>query len=210
MTDACATLTELNEATQTVVCVVSSFSYLTLLSPLVIAISAVIAFLGLRSAREIARKKATLDLIEKVESTPHYRDLQANFRYYAETQQFLRLHAPNGEKDRLDRTAVLDYLNHYELISIGIESKILDASFYKRWMATAFVRDWNAAAHFIQRERWKKNATTNAWEYFPKTYGTYQRMAHRFNKATFTLNEYFAPPPDAPEGPGDKPPLEAS
>lgn len=205
MTNACSDFTIVNETTQTVVCVVSSFSYLTLLSPLVIAISAFIAYLGLKSAREIARKKATLDLIEKVESTPHYRDLQANFRYYAETNAFYRLHAPTGEKDRIDRTAVQDYLNHYELVSIGIENKILDAGFYKRWMATAFVRDWNAASDFIQRERWKQNPDTGEWTYFSGLYETYQRVARRFNKKATLLNETYKGPPDAAEGPGDKP-----
>jgi hypothetical protein len=207
VTNACSNLTILNETTQTVVCVVSSFSYLTLLSPAIIAISAFIAYLGLRSAREIARKKATLDLIEKVESTPHYRDLQANFRYYAETKEFARLHTPMGEKDRMDRTAVQDYLNHYELVSIGIENKILDEEFYKKWMATPFVRDWNAASDFVQRERWKQNPTTAEWEYFPKLYETYQRVALRFNKAANKLNAKYAPHPDTAEGPGDKPPL---
>jgi hypothetical protein len=207
VTNACSELAILNETTQTFVCVVSSFSYLSLLSPAVIAISAFIAYLGLRSAREIARKKATLDLIEKVESTPHYRDLQANFRYYAETNAFYRLHAPSGEKDRMDRSAVQDYLNHYELVSIGIENKILDAGFYKRWMASPFVRDWNAASDFIQRERWKQSAETQEWEYFPKLYETYQRVARRFNKDATQLNAAYAPPPETAKGPGDKPPL---
>ena len=207
MTNACSTLTILDETTQTVVCVVSSFSYLSLLSPAIIAVSAFIAYLGLKSARDTARKKATLDLIEKVESTPHYRDLQANFRYFAETNEFSRINIPKGEKDRMDRSAVLDYLNHYELVSIGIENKILDEGFYKRWMATAFVRDWNAASDFVQRERWKKDAKTDKWTYFPKQYETYQRVALRFNKKANKLDADYAPPPQEAEGPGDTPPF---
>jgi Domain of unknown function (DUF4760) len=45
-----------------------------------------------------------------------------------------------------------DYINHYELVAIGIRSNILDERMYRTWMEGPFVRDFNSAADFIQSE----------------------------------------------------------
>lgn len=206
MTDTanCSELANLTEATQIIVCVASGFSWTTLLSPAIIAVSAIIAWRSLNSARELARKKATLDLIEKVESSSHYRQMHSTFAYYRNMKRFPDLHNPTEDKDRRDRTDVQDYLNHYELVSIGIEEGILDEGFYKRWMKGPFVRDWNAAADYIQRERWKKRASGD-WYYHDALYEAYQRVATSFDSSAITLTDATAPPPENAEGPGDEP-----
>jgi hypothetical protein len=192
------------EAVQLAGCAASSFSWVSLASPLVIAISAAIALASLRASKEMARKKATLDLIEKVESTSHYRHLQTTFAYFKRTQSFDRLHDPHEEKDRADRSAIQDFLSHYELVSIRIEAKILDPKFYQDWMANPFVRDWNSASDFIQRERWKWNTETSKWEYYDRLFETYQRIARKFSTEAIELNAAYSGPPNKPKGPGDK------
>ncbi|WP_220800681.1 DUF4760 domain-containing protein [Roseobacter sp. OBYS 0001] len=147
----------MNEATQTIVCVASSFSYLSLAGPVVIAVSACIAFAGYRASTAMARKRATIDLIEKVESTILYRKMQSTFMYHREEGTLKNLNDPKNERDRQDRKDIQDFLNHYELVSIGIKSDILDKGIYIKWMGGPFVRDWNAATDFIQRERWKED-----------------------------------------------------
>lgn len=193
------------EAAQAViVCVASSFSWVSLLTPLIVLISIGVAFLGVRSARASARQRATLDMIEKVESAPHYRSLHAVFSYHRRQDSFSRLHNPTEEKGKSERQAVLDYLNHYELVSIGIREQILDAEFYRNWMLSPFVRDWNAAANFIQRERWKWDSKQSLWTYHDPLFENYQFMAKKWSYEAVDLSRNSSGPPDVPSGPGDE------
>ncbi len=166
--------------------------------------SAVVALLGVRSARATARQRATLDLIEKVESTPHYRGLHSVFSYHRRQSTFDRLHDPLEEKDKDERQKVLDYLNHYELVAIGIRHAILDGKIYKAWMLGPFVRDWNASAAFIQRERWKWDANGASWIYHARLYENYQSVAQTWSTDATDIDEGASRPPRAPSGPGDE------
>ena len=167
-----------SEATQTfIVCVASLFSWVSLVTPVIVFGSLIVAIIGVRSSRASARQRATLDMIEKVESAPHYRSLHSVFSYHRRQGTFGRLHSPTEEKDKSERQAVLDYLNHYELVSIGICKNILDAEIYRDWMLSPFVRDWNAASNFIQRERWKSDTKVKAWTYHARLFENYQRVA---------------------------------
>lgn len=106
---------------------------------------------ALRSAREIARERATLDMIGKVESTPHCRDLISTFSCYRRQKFFDKLTAPAEEREKSDRQKVLDCLNHYELVAIVIKAGPFDRDVHACWMEPDYVRDWNAAADFIHR-----------------------------------------------------------
>jgi Domain of unknown function (DUF4760) len=128
------------------------------IAPLLILISVGVAIWGVRNAREIARQKATLDLIEKRESTEHYKTLLKTFREIRLGQGFGELANPLTDNAREARSSILDYINHYELVAIGIRRNILDELTYRDWMEGAFVRDFNAAADFIQGERWRRTA----------------------------------------------------
>jgi len=201
----CSPAEQVSQATQAIiVCVASSFSWLSLIAPGMIALSVCAAIWGVQKARETARQRATLDMIEKVESTPHYRDLHAAFAYHRRMDTFARLHNPTEEKDKRERTAVLDYLNHYELVSIGIRKRILDAAIYRDWMQGPFVRDWNAARRFIQRERWKYDPGTRKWSYYEPLFANYQKTAGAWSKDARMIDSTTSPPPGKAEGPGDE------
>lgn len=193
------------EATQTIiVCVASSFPWVSLLTPAIIFLSATAAAWGVISARATARKRATLDMIEKVESTPHYRDMHAIFSYHRRRDSFELLHDPQEERDSRERTGVNDYLNHYEIVSIGIRKGILDTKIYQDWMKGPFIRDWNAASSFVQRERWKWDKNTQKWEYRIQLFENYQAVASLWSKEAITLTAQSSPPPERPQGPGDE------
>lgn len=187
-----------------VVCVTSSSGLVQLASPFVILISVCVAGFGVLSARNTARQRATLDLIEKVESTKHYQTLHAAFSYHRRQVSFSRLHDPQESKDKDERQAVLDYLNHYELISIGIKKKILDDEFYKDWMRGPFVRDWNSASKFIQRERWKWDEKSQKWHYHDALYANFQSIACRWSTDAIRLTKGSGNQPQEPSGPGDE------
>jgi hypothetical protein len=201
----CSSAYAIGAARTTIVCVASSFDWLALLSFLVILISVIVAGIGVASARKIARQRATLDMIEKVESTEHYRGIQAVFSKHRKAGSFSQLHAPSPGEQEADRRAVFDYLNHYELVSIGICKNTLDAGIYRDWMLGPFVRDWNAAAAFIQRERWKQHPDTKLWSYREPVFKNYQDVACEWSLEAVRLTEQYGGPPAEPEGPGDEP-----
>jgi hypothetical protein len=168
------------------------------LAPILVLISVGVAIWGVVNARAIARKKATLDLIEKRESTEHYRKLLKAFRKTRLETGFDGLANPLTDEAREARSAILDYINHYELVAIGIRRNILDEPMYRDWMEGAFVRDYNAAADFIQRERWRRTADGKGWVYRRSIFGNYQWAAERWSPEAVRLEE-GEPPIDAPE-----------
>lgn len=200
----CSDLIETEVAQALVVCATSDFSLLQLAGPVVILISVGVAAVGVRLARKTARQRATLDMIEKVESTRHYQNLHAAFSYHHRQSSFIKLHDPQESKDKEERQAVLDYLNHYELVSIGIKKEILDEEIYKDWMRGPFVRDWNTASEFIQRERWKWNDATSKWEYHDALFTNFQSIACQWSAEAVNLTKDFEKHPDNPAGPGDE------
>ncbi|MEM8653995.1 MAG: DUF4760 domain-containing protein [Pseudomonadota bacterium] len=168
-------------------------------------LSAIFAFFSIRSAREIARKNATINMIEKVEATAHYRKLYSTFSYYKRLNSFDRLYDPVEQKDKSDRQDVLDFLNHYELVAIGIEKNVLDFDIYRLWMRGPFVSHWNAAADFIQRIRWKYDDGKDSWSYYTDAFSSFQRVALRFSPDAINLNANYAAHPEQPQGPSDEP-----
>lgn len=157
------------------------------------------------TTRAVARQRATLDLIEKRESTEHYRTLASGFSRIRRANGFEALNNTTTDIAKAERQIVVDYLNHYELISIGILNNILDERIYRTWMRGPFVRDWNAAADWIQRERWKQDEAGN-WEYYEQTFENYEKVARRWSPDAIILTRETSPPPSAAEagGPGDE------
>jgi hypothetical protein len=156
--------------------------------------------------RKIARQRATLDFIEKVESGEHYRKIVHTFTELRRGVGFAHLSNPQTDEDEKTRLCVNDYMNHYEMVAIGISAGILDEAIYRNWMRGPFVRDWNAAAQWIQRERWKRQED-GSWEYYEKIFENYGYWACRWSHEAVVLDEEFSgPPPDAEaEAPGAEP-----
>jgi hypothetical protein len=191
-----------NAAGTVVTCIIAPpIDWRLYLTPLLVLISSAIAWAALRNARLVARQKATLDLIEKRESTAHYRVLHDSFYALRTTKGFGSLTQRSVATER-QRQSLIDYLNHYELVALGIRQGILDERFYRAWMEGAYVRDWNAAADWVQRERWKQN-TDGSWRYRSSIFEHYQHMACRWSKEAKRLTQASSPPPDHASGPGD-------
>nr|WP_244867505.1 DUF4760 domain-containing protein [Vannielia litorea] len=175
------------------------------LAPAIIGFSACVALWGIALARKTARERATLDLIEKTESTDHYQTAAALFRQYRTRGALLELADPGADKEA-DRAVVLNFLNHYELVSIGIVMGFLDRKVYREWMSGAFIRDWNAAREFIQRERWKFDPDKGEWDYNARVFRNFQKIAKRIGgRGALPLDRASWPAPAAPSGPGDLP-----
>lgn len=182
-----------------------------LVPPMLIAASALVAMFAVMKNEEVNRKRATLDLIEKSESSDHYKQVNLTFRKFFGTtskpENRAFLHDPKTEWGWTARREVQQFLNHYELIAIGINSKSLHAKTYRDWMMTVFVRDWNSAADYIQRERWQFDEKGEKWLYRRKVYRNFEKLARRWARKSKLelrkISEKTTPPPERPSGPGD-------
>nr|WP_255670755.1 DUF4760 domain-containing protein [Cognatishimia sp. F0-27] len=127
-------------------------------APAVIACSAVMAALislrAIAANKEIARKRATLDLIERSESTEYYQSLHRAFTAVRRDEGGLaQLKVVTNPDLMLQRQRVLNFLNHYEIIAIGIKKGVLDEDLYRSFMRSTVVRDWFEAEDFIAHIR---------------------------------------------------------
>lgn len=174
-----------------------------LATPVLAVVALYFAWQNIRNARALGRQKATLDLIEKRESTDHYRKIVKRFSELRKLPNLVHLHDPDDDS-KSDREILLSCVNHYELVAIGIRQDILDATIYRAWMEGAFVRDWNAVADWVQRERWKQS-DNGQWTYRKSVFEHFQWVACSWSPDARRLNEMTSPPPDAPSGPGDEP-----
>lgn len=177
-------------------------------TPLLVLASAIIAWRSLRNTRAVARQKATLDLIEKAESNEHYRALSLCFAAVRKARGFPALHDPKTNADKKLRQDVLDYLNHYELVAIGIRHDILDETIYRSWMQSHVVAEWNAASDFIQSERWRLTRDGTDYEYRTAIFENLQNAVCRWSKDARRLTEASSPKPALTTGPvaaGDEP-----
>lgn len=194
------------EATRTIVCIVQPSDWRIYITPALVFVSACIAYAAILNARQVARQRATLDLIEKVESGDHYRKIVQTFTELRRGDGFGHLNDPKIAEDKETRRCVNDYMNHYEMVSIGILTGILDEKFYRQWMRGPFVRDWNAAAEWVQRERWKRQPD-GTWQYYDATFCSFEKLARKWSPTAVKLGRTFGgpPPDDEAGGPGDEP-----
>lgn len=108
----------------------------------------------IRANQDIARKRATLDLIERSESTEFYLSIYAAFREVLATGAgFDEIKNPEMPAMKEQRRKVIAFLNHYELVAIGIEQGILDEDLYRDFMRGTVVRHWLRAQGFVQHLR---------------------------------------------------------
>lgn len=137
--------------------------------------------------RDTAKKLATLDAIDRGETTLAYRVGRQAFHYYAgHDARTLALLA--GDVPRDQRAAIIDYLNYFEGISAGVYEKILSKKHVKRVLRSMMWNAWCQGVFLIYQFRHSRDAETrqllrdnkNAPIHRPKTYIEFQRLAKEF------------------------------
>jgi len=96
----CSVPPELQEAARTIVCVVQPPDWRVYLTPALVFLSAVIAAIAVANTRKVARQRATLDFIEKVESGDHYRMIVHTFTALRRGRGFAHLTNPATDEDK--------------------------------------------------------------------------------------------------------------
>lgn len=127
-------------------------------SPFVIAVSAAIAvftaFKTMKTHRAVARKRATIDVILKLESEPTYQKSLATFKDLRDNNKLLTILDENrSQKDVEAHLDIVTFINHYELICCGMMEDTLDELFYFKWYRGAFLKHWEDLEELVKRIR---------------------------------------------------------
>ncbi len=139
------------------------------------AVGGCIAWLAVNTNREMARKRATLDVILKSESDEYFERIYAVFLSEKKRSSGLEaLLQSESDSERKAKMEVDNLLNHYELIAISIHQNILDGDFYKEWMRSTYIRHYKESAAYIAGTR----------ENHPKAYICFQKLAEKWDKET--------------------------
>jgi len=147
--------------TETVTCFAEVIQNGQWIAPLAVLLSAAVgasvAFWAIKSNREIARKRATLDVILKSESDEYFERIYTVFSSEKKRSQGLEaLLLAETDGETRAKLEVDNFLNHYELVAISIDQGILDESFYKKWMRSTYISHYKESVNYIKGIR-KKN-----------------------------------------------------
>ena len=164
----------------------------------------ILAVRQINATRYVARMRATLDFIEKSESSDHYTRITRQFSALRRSNTFLTLVDPT-DADRPLRFALLGYLNHYETMALFIRKGALDEGAYRDWISGSLVRDWNDASEFIQRERWGWNDASRTWIYDERLFSELQTLACKWSRDAIRLSPTSSPPPEEAPSAADEP-----
>jgi hypothetical protein len=142
------------------------------------SVAAIFAAISIRTTREIARNRATLDYIESYESTDFYQKIRATFILLRTTPNgFESIYDPQTDADKTNRQHVVSFLNHYEMLSLGIQYGTISEEIYYRAFRGAVVSDWNAVQPFVLHRR---TATVPGRPPSPRAFVEFEWLAHRW------------------------------
>lgn len=165
------------------------------LPPSILAVSALVALSLLAFNVWSSHDKKRLDTILRVidlEQAENFRFLASQFLLIRSQGILLRLNDPITNEERKLRTDLQVYLNHYEIVAIGIRNKILSRSIYKSWMGSVVARVWNQSADYIQIER-LKGVTDDTSKYNASLYENFEWLAQEFSKNTIKIDALYRP-----------------
>jgi hypothetical protein len=117
-------------------------------------LAAVFALVTVLTNRWTTRMKATVDLLERLETHDHFQKSYRAFRQVRlEPNGIQRIAMISTGAEITERDKCLDFLNIYELIALSIRKTILDEKFYLQAYDATIARDWDAAAPLIKEMR---------------------------------------------------------
>ncbi len=139
-------------------------------------IGGTIAITAIFTQRNVARKRATLDLLSRQEWDGDYISARKRFIELRDSGEgFIKYAAPEF-RTKGEVADIKNILNGYELIAVGIKIGILDEDLYKLWFRSAFLKDWVMARQFIRTIR------TEAGEHpdEPKIFCEYEGLVRKW------------------------------
>ena len=132
-----------------------------LLTIVVVGVTIGLAYRQIKKQRQLAADRATLNFIADRElHNSEWRRIENVFfenmtpRDDPEGKRpWEQLLNPRTESIRKDALDVNVFLNHYELVAIGIKEKIINERLYRDWYKTSYVRIWRKARPYVMALR---------------------------------------------------------
>lgn len=135
-------------------------SFITAAATVIVASIAIWAIL---SQRQTARAQHT---ISHLAATERDRDIIIAKRIFVDRAKRRGGLAKYAHKERgRVENAICKVLNHYELISLGIQSGIIDCEVFRRWNRSTVLFVWRSAAPFVAEHR-KLKGSPLLWHEF--------------------------------------------
>jgi hypothetical protein len=125
-----------------------------------ILIGVLVAMVSIATARSLARKKQAADLLFQSRSIKELQlAAQCIEKHHNANDSNMRALA-NGSAQTEESALIRSLLNHFELISVGIQSGIYDERMIKESWCTIVTRTYDQALPFIQATRERDNKQT--------------------------------------------------
>ena len=127
-----------------------------LASPIVLIVSVLIAaavFWQNQRTHTRARRMDTLVRILDVEMSDKYRLDHDSFVRVRDERLWQYIITAERKEDIELRRRVYGYLNHYEVVALGVQENLFSKKIYKKWMGSILVRDWNDSVDFVEEMR---------------------------------------------------------
>ena len=136
-------------------------------------IGALIAIVQIRHQREVARKRATLDMLVAREWDHHYPEIRTEYIKLRNADGGLEAWADHKYANSPQQMTINNILNEYELIATGIREDILDIELYARWFRGALLRDYASAMNYIRatRQRIRSDSAFSETEWLAVEWG---------------------------------------
>lgn len=145
-----------------------------------IVVSAIIALVTIIVVRRMTRKRATLDLMHRLENEELHQNRRLEFQKLRDNKDKQLSQWASGEHDNSkEQLQIKRICNQYEMIAVGIFEGILDEKLYRRWFRSQLLLDWAACKGFIVEFRQRK-----------KIYSIYAEFE--------ALAEEWSTPPESP------------
>lgn len=136
-------------------------------------LAVIIAVWGVISSRAIARRQTTFGHIATLETDGSAQEAQQTFNRLVRTGK-LTSYAQKDKEGTTEAQAILNVLNGFELISIGIQRGIIEPEFYQLWYRSQVVHTWKNAQPFIVALRARLDR--------PSLFHEFEEMARWMNK----------------------------
>ena len=124
-------------------------------------LAAAVAFLAILSHRRTTARKTTLDFILKHElHDPIWLALRLKVRpILKDPAKWGAIVEAESTPDKQD---VLAWLNHHEIVAVGVKHRALDGTLYFDWLGSLYRADWDLAHSFVRTLREHEEATLSS------------------------------------------------
>jgi hypothetical protein len=137
-----------------------------------VVLSAVAAFVVIRTTRQNGKRRNTMDLILHQESDRDLIQARVAFNELKAGSVKLQTYAKPDAKNSEQAQTIRKILNLHELTAVSIEEGVIDERVYRRWFNTTFIKDYIATESYIQEAR---KTYDN-----PKAFCEFEKMAKRW------------------------------